>query len=259
MKSFTRLIFTFVILSIVAGLAVVLVANARSSARQQRDLGLEQQRFADMIHRLDNHFRRADMVVDWQKIDGDGHITETSLLVREYRLLDSGAEPLPVQHVTIPGSEVHVDGMIVNFLPSLPPEFAAARDTHLAFFNHLFGTGQPLADRFTFCPRDAVPATVRIHKDYVTRAEQQFWDAMWSALPPDDKKAAEPPQNAPPPEITFTMLPPAMRTVKRGLLYTASISPDGLTIDETDDRRRVNDIVTAAQAQAAQNASQPSR
>ncbi|HVX85953.1 MAG TPA: hypothetical protein VH253_14315 [Phycisphaerae bacterium] len=257
MKAFTRLIFTIVSLSIVVALAVVLLANARSSARQQRDLGLEQQRFSDMLHRLDGHFRRADMVADWQKIDDDGHVIETSLLVREYRLLDAGSEPLPVRRVTIPGNVVHVDGMIVNFLPTLPQPFAAARNVHLAFFNHLFGAAEPSADDFTFSPRDTVPATVRIHKDYVTRDEQQFWDYMWGALP-DDKKNAEPPKSAPPPGITFTLLPAASRTVKRGLLYTAAISADGVSIDETDDRRRVSEIINAAQAQAAQEATQPS-
>lgn len=257
MNAFNRLIFLIIGLSVISCLSVVLVANARSGARQQHALDLEQQRFADMIHRLDDHFRRADMVVDWQKVDGDGHVIQTSLLVRQYRVLDSGPAPLPVEHVAIPGDQVHLDGMILTFSSTFNDAFAAARGARIALFDHLFGDGQPPAEQFAFNLHEGVPPAMRVHDDRVTHGEEQFWDYVWWNFPPDEKKGAPDPASRPH-DVTFTLLPPATRKVRRGLLYSAFVSRDGVSIDETDDRRRLSEIVSAAQAEAAAQATQPS-
>jgi hypothetical protein len=251
MNRFVRLIFTILSLSIIAGLTVVLLANARSAREQNTQVALEAQRFEELLHRLNGHFRRAEFIVDWQKIDTDGAVTDTALLMREFVLTEEGEAPLHVERIVIPGSEVHMDGLLLDFTPAIPADFAAARGVHFPLFDHVFAVGQAKSERFTFLPPDAVPRAARVHADHITHHETMFWNYVW-----ENRRAVE--KGATPPEarpVRITPIPAAARKVRRGMLYTAILTGDSLSIEETEDRRPFNEIRT--DAQRMESASRP--
>ncbi len=231
-------------LSIIAGLAVVLLANARSSRQQSVRVALEAQRFADLLGRLNGHFRRAELTVDWQKVDAAGDITETGLLVRQFALEAQGEEPLPVERVVIPGSAVRIDALLLTFTGAVIPDFSVARDTRLILFGHVYGNGESRSDYFSFMARDQVPAAARVHGDRTTHGETLFWNYAWEFIRGADQQG-QPPKSA----VQVTWLPAASRVLRRGLLYTAIASADGVTISESDDRRILNDIRTSIEQQ----------
>jgi hypothetical protein len=249
MNKFVRIIFTILCLSIVAGLTVVMVANARSTRDQNAQVALETRRFEDLLRRLDGRFRRAEMVVDWQKLDAEGTVTETGLLVRQFVLHENDETPLHVQRVVIPGSEMRVDGLLLEFGAEAPEDFAAARQRRIVLFAHVFGGEQPPASRFTFLPANEVPLAARVHMDRVTHHETVFWNYVWDRVQEQEKNG----KAASLLGVRATWLPAASRGVRRGLLYTAILTTEGVTIQETDDRRTVNEIRTDAERGSAES------
>lgn len=248
MNRFVRLIFTILSLSIFAGLTVVLLANARSTRQQNMQVAQESKRFSDLLQRLNGHFRRAEFIVDWQKVDTDGNITDTALLLRQFVVTDNGESPLHVERAVVPGSEVRVDGLVLDFTSAVPEDFAAARNVRVLLFAHVFAAGQSRADRFTFLPPDTVPLAARVHADHITHHETMFWNYVWDNIRAADK--GDLPPAARPVHVTWT--PSVARKLRRGMLYTAILTADGPSIEETEDRRLFNEIRTdAADAESA--------
>lgn len=237
MNRFVRLIFAILGLSIVCGLAVVVLANARSGREQRAQVALENQRFGELLERLDSHYRRAEVTVDWQKVDAEGQVTETGLLVRQFAMGAGEEEPLEVERVVIPGSSVRLDAVVLTYGAGVPDEFAAARGKRVALFAHVYGAGQAKGERFSFLTPDRVPAGAQVHADRITHGETVFWNYTWEFI-----RAEEWGRTGPEAAVKVTWLAPAERTVRRGLLYTAIAAMDGVTIQETDDRRVVNEI-----------------
>lgn len=183
MSRFVRFVFLLVLLGVGVNLAIVLLANSRSERQHLASVAEEKQQFNNIIARFNGRQRRGDMAVEWQKIDADHKVLETSLLVRLYTLNDQDErQALHDFHVVIPGDKVNIDGMLVAFPDSLPDEYAALRGAKLAYFNHIYADGQSIDDRFSILTHGDPPLPTRMNPDHVTNYETQFWKLAWDLI-----------------------------------------------------------------------------
>jgi hypothetical protein len=250
MSSFVRFIFTIVIVGMAVNLAVVLVANVRSERRQkaqyQRDAGL----FHEMVEDVAGHVRRADIIVESQRLDARDTALESTLLVRQYRSRGtSQKDPLPVVRITIPGNKLQVTGLLLEFdslFAGDRPEYEVLRNKQFVLFGTFGGADETAATRpgaagesYSFVVRDQVPELLRLHPQAPQPSvfESGLWRRLWEVIPvvPRD---ARPPLAASRPDlgVKATWLEPVTIYVRRTLTYTAYIStsmrPDGQTSGE---------------------------
>ena len=116
MPTFVRFIFTLLLVGVVMNLGIVTVSNVRTRHRQVHDLAEEQHRFGQMIIVVSKQLRRGQMAVEWQRIDANQKVLETSLLLRLFMpRADGSSVALPVVRVIIPGDRVCLDGMQLDF------------------------------------------------------------------------------------------------------------------------------------------------
>jgi hypothetical protein len=263
MASFIRFVFAIVVAGVTVNLAIVLVANVRSSHRQARQYRQDVGRFKDLIGDIGGHVRRADLIVESQRLDGHDHPLETRLLVRQYRATGTSQNaPLPVVRVTIPGNQLQATGLMLEFDNLFAPEnpdYEVLRNTQLAFFGMFCGADEPAPSspgapdtRFTFLPRFQVPDLIRLDPlaGRPSTFESGLWQYLWNALP-------EPPRDAKFPWVSVqpgagvkgTWLKPATIAVRRSHTYTAYVSSDGI-ITLGEDEPGMTDLMDVMEREA---------
>ena len=241
MSSFVRLIFVVVMLGIAASLTLVLASNARSARQQRAQVAAEKQRFDAFIQRVDGHERHAEMAVEWQKLDSEGNVTQSALLIRQYTPGANGPEPLPIERVIVPGNEVRVDGVLMSFGPAFSDDYADLRGTTLAFFDHVYGASQERPERFRFLTPNMVPAAAQTRASGTTHYELHLWRYLWELIQNPSSDAAA--------DFHIRWTAPAPCTVRRGVVYMLFVGNDGTSIVESDDRAILNNLVTEAETQ----------
>jgi hypothetical protein len=231
MSRFLRFIFTLIVAGALVNLAIVLFANARSHADQEREKAAERDRFASLTHTLDKQLRRGEMVVEWQRVDANHNVVETSLLVRQYMPQDDSSVPLPTVRVIVPGNRVCIDGLKLYFDPLFNEEFPQLRDTTLFFFAHVYADAIPKKERFTFIPVDQVPRATQVHatnkRPVPTYLENRLWQTLWPLI--------QQPAVAEKSGLKVTWIEPRCQVVKSGSLYKITVGLEGVTITEEDD------------------------
>jgi len=247
MAAFVRFLFTIVIVGMVVNLAIVLLANTHSQRLEAQQYTRQANRFQQLIGEVGGHVRRADAVVESQRVDSRDHALETTLLVRQYRATGTSQDrPLPVVRMVIPGDQLKATGLMLEFdraFASDKDEYAMLRDTQLVFFGMFCGASEeaPAAptvadERFTFLPRDQVPELIRLDPELVQPSyfEKQLWQYLWSLLPEVPRNAKFPwVATSPAHGLKATWLKPATITVQRTHIYTAYVSIDGnITLSE---------------------------
>jgi hypothetical protein len=246
MSSFVRFVFVILIVGMVVNLAIVLAANVQSQRHQTRQYQREIAEFKTHLTGIAGHVRRADIVVESQRIDAYGNTLESTLLVRQYASTGTSQEnPLPVVRIVIPGDQLQAGGVVLEFDHLFAPEsdeFAMLRNTQLPLFSRFCGaTETPAADqpdeRFTFFQRDQVPELVRLQPRIIQAGlfESRLWQYLWTLLPDPPRDAKYPWVSARPGSgLRATWLKPATITVtiRDRHTYTAYISADGaVTLD----------------------------
>ena len=228
MSSFVRFVFALLIVSSAIAFGIVSGADINSERHQETDMGLEHDRFADIIARYNGHLRHGDIAVEWQKIDATQQVIQTSLLVRIYGLDAEGNEtPLPIQRVIIPHNRVSIDGLQLDFDSGFPEQYKVLRGTRLAYFGHIYADEQLLDDRFTFLEDAKVPRDTSIHPDHVTHYEREFWESLWSMIG-SPKLAAKA-------GLKASWAPAATRVVENGKVYSIYLGFEGVKIGENTD------------------------
>jgi hypothetical protein len=231
MSSFLRFIFALIIIGVLVNLAIVLLANARSHALQIQEKAAERERFAALTHSLDKQLRRGDMAVEWQRVDANHNVIETSLLVRQYMPHDDKSVPLPTVRVIIPGNRVCISGLKLYFDPLFNPEYAELRDTTLFYFASVYADSVPRSQRFTFLPVDQVPIATQVHatdkKPVPTYLENRLWQNLWPLI--------QQPLTAEKNGLNVTWIDPVCKVVKSGALYRITVGLEGVTITEEDE------------------------
>jgi hypothetical protein len=242
MASFVRFVFTILLVGMAVNLAVVLLANVQSQRRQARQYEQEAARFKALLADIDGHVRRADVVVESQRVGSDGTPLESTLLIRQYRATGTSQDnPLPVVRITIPGNQLQATGLMLEFdglFSADVEEYAMLRNTQLVFFGRFCGAGEPAASqpsaadtRFTFMPRDQVPELVRLNpsESQPTPFEIKLWQHLWTLLP-EPPAGAKWPWVSPSPSLGLkaSWLKPATITVRLRRTYTAYVSADAM-------------------------------
>ena len=237
MTSFVRFVFTIVIVGMAVNLAVVLVANARSERRQNRQYQADKARFKDLIATIGGHVRRADIIVESQRLDGHDQALESTLLVRQYRATGaSQKDPLPVARITIPGDLLEATGLLLEFDSRFAPgheDYEMLRNAQLVLFGAFRGADEPAATQpsaaegsFSFLLRGRVPELIRLEPfdPQPSAFESGLWQYLWQALP-EPWDAAKP---GPGLKVTWLKTEKAIAvTVRDNHTYTAYASTDG--------------------------------
>jgi hypothetical protein len=241
MAAFVRFVFTLLIVGIAVNLVAVLLANARSQRRQALQFQHDSACFKDMLADISGHVRRADLIVESQRVDSLGQPLESTLLVRQYRATGSSQKaPLPVVRITLPGNQLQATGVLLEFdslFAADIQDYAMLRNTQLVFFAGFCGVGEPAPTstavpdpRFTFLPRGQVPELVRLDPlaPQPSPFESKLWHYLWNALPDPPRDARFPWVSAQPGlSIKATWLKPAAIAVGPKNVYTAYVSTDG--------------------------------
>jgi hypothetical protein len=248
MAAFVRFVFTIMIVGMAVNLAIVLLANARSQRRQDREYTRQKEALGRLAGEISGHGRRADAVVEAQNVNSLNHAVETTLLVRQYRSTGtSQSRPLPVVRIVIPGDQLQAGGLMLEFGRMFAldaEEYASLRDTQWVFFGMFCGASEeaPAApgvadERFTFLRRDEVPELVRLDPEVPQASyfERKLWAYLWGLMPEMPRNAKYPWVPADPGRgLKATWLKPATITVRPAHTYTAYVSLAGIITLEED-------------------------
>ncbi|HEY4329857.1 MAG TPA: hypothetical protein VGN88_08980, partial [Phycisphaerae bacterium] len=187
--SFIRFVFTILIAGMLVNFAIVLLANNQSHQRQIQHNARDKDQLAALLARIDGRTRRMDIVVDSQLMDAHDRAIETTILVRQYRsTLSEEGDPLPVSRVTIPGDQLSVGGVMLdfsdNFAPN-DPDLQIFRQKKIVYFSFVAAGDERAPDasagpdeRFNFFGTGNVPQLTRLDPSlppHPPTATQPFW------------------------------------------------------------------------------------
>ncbi len=153
-----RGIFWVVVLATFIALAVNLAQQYVSRDAQIAQLKKEKAELKSVIKRLTGRTRQAQLVVDGQKINGRGHVVQTTILWREFTYSRNGeAVPLPLKIIRIPGDEPYIGGYVLKFADSFVEAGDALRGKSIGFFTGIFSKSQAPDHGTSLLGRDGVP------------------------------------------------------------------------------------------------------
>jgi hypothetical protein len=251
---FVRFVFAILLAGMLVNLGIVLLANSASHHRQVRQTEDEKRRLADMLGQVDGHVRRLDLAVESQHVRADDSVTESTVLVRQYRSVGTDqSQPLPVKRLVIPGDRIQVTGLMLEFASAAPAEeqeYSFFRNRTLLYFSLVCGADQHAPDqsqpdeRFTFTPSGVPPQLSRLDPLAVrpTYFESRAWEHLWqhirmpqpgTSLPWSFDVTSAGGDDGAMKWLKVTWTKPAARTLRRSHTYTAFISAGGeVTLDE---------------------------
>ena len=246
MHSFIRFVFSILIAGMLVNLTIVILANGQSQRRQSRQNKQNEEALGSLLeNNFDRRLRRVDIVVESQRIDHSGDVTDSTLLVREYHSTGSDqSRPLRISRIEIPKDRLSIYGVILEFntfFAEDAAEFQILRGRKMAYFGVVCGeeekpAAQKADERFTFMPRNAVPELTRI--DSTTKLptiyEAELWKYVLDRIP--DERHELPWSTNWSGSMNATFVKPATATVRLRHGYTAWISTDtadgSLSIEE---------------------------
>jgi hypothetical protein len=239
MRIFVRFVLTILLAGMVINLTIVLLANAQSQRQQAEQYEARSRRFKLLLAEVSGRTRRADMILEKQRLDARNNPLESTLLVRQYQAtgaVQTGA--LPAVRFVIPGDQVEANGMLLEFDPQFSGqdgEYKLLQDTQLVFFTVFCGAGEKPAahapdERFTFMPRDQAPELLR-ERLQASFFELKLWQSLWREIPELPPGTVLPwTVNRANGHLKATWLKPDTITVQLDShphLYTAFVSADG--------------------------------
>jgi hypothetical protein len=230
MTPFVRFIFLILIGGAALNLAIVMVSNAHTHQRQVEDLADERKQFADLIAIVNNHWRWGEMAVEWQRIDANENVLETSLLVRQFMPVDSGQPiPLPLHRIIIPGDRVCIDGLKLDFDQYFTEDYKELRNSTLFYFGRIYADKAAEKDRFSFLIPYGVPQATQVRysgkNPQPTYFESKLWATIWDVI-----QSPSPAKRG----LTATWLDPLCQKVKGGAMYKITVGLEGIKIEEDD-------------------------
>jgi len=136
LRAISKLLSLATVLTI--GVIVILLYREHSAVeRKEAELSDENQQLKQVVDRLTDERRVAEMLVTDQKIVNG--IPQTTLLFVEYARNHS---TLPPKVFTISGNQVHLDAMVIKFEHGFVKEDDALRGHSLALFKNIYGDHQ---------------------------------------------------------------------------------------------------------------------
>ena len=173
MAAFVRFVFTIMIVGVAVNLAVVLAANSRSQHTRAVQYESQSQQFTKLVGSVDRHVRRADIIVESQRVDARNNVQESTLLLRQYRDVGTGQDhPLPVVRIIISGDMLQAGGLHLKFgsdFVGAGGEYQMLANKDIVLFGLFCGADETAPtnpnmtdERFTFLVRDKVPQLLQL-------------------------------------------------------------------------------------------------
>lgn len=145
--------------------------------RQKQELEAQKLQLQQVVTRLTTEKRVAEIVVTGQSVDpSDGVTPITSLLFVEYA---RDGSTLPPRSFTVRGGQVHVDGLVVEFLGDFVQKGDPLRGHSVILFEKLYGSAErpDVAARIDSPGR--IPDLYRGVSPEVSQFEQSLWASFW--------------------------------------------------------------------------------
>ena len=153
-------------------------AASREIARlEQKNQMLEQ-----VVQRLGDEKRVAELLVTEQKVESDGNLRTTLLFVEYTR----GGESLPPKVFTIEGKLAHVDAMVIKFDQHFVEEGDPLRGHSIALFTRIYGDQQSPASAINIDQPGKVPDVYRDADPKLASFEQGLWNDFWRLAADED-------------------------------------------------------------------------
>lgn len=146
-----------------------------AASHQIAKLQEEKKVLEQVVKRLGNETRVAELLVTEQKTDSSGNL-QTTLLFVEYT---KGGESLPPKVFTIDGKLAHVDAMVIKFDQYFVEEGDPLRGHSIALFTKIYGDKQAPATALNIDEPGKVPDIYRDADPRIARFEQELWSNFW--------------------------------------------------------------------------------
>lgn len=153
-----------------------------SAARQMARLEQKNQMLEQVVKRLGDEKRVAELLVTEQKTDTGGNL-QTTLLFVEYT---RGGESLPPKVFTIEGKLAHVDAMVIKFDQHFVAEGDPLRGHSIALFTKIYGDKQSPTNAFNIDDPGKVPDIYNDADPKLASFEQSLWNDFWRLAADED-------------------------------------------------------------------------
>jgi|SRR5688572_11142781 len=161
---------------IVAGsVGLYVYQNRTSSGKQIAKLQEEKRVLQEVVQRLSDERRVADVMVTDQRVGSDG-ITRTTLLFVEY---GKDGRPLPAKSFDVVGKQAHVDALVIKFDRHFVGEGDPLRGHSVALFQRIYGDHENPADAARIDEPGEIPDVYRGADPRVGEFERELWRNFW--------------------------------------------------------------------------------
>jgi hypothetical protein len=155
-------------------IGLFLYQQHNSAAREVARLQARKQELETFVQRLSGEKRVADVLVTKSEtIDG---IPNTTLLFVEY---DKRGQPLPAKTLTVRGSMIHFDALVIKFDRDFVIHDDPLRGHSIALFTRVYGDHQSPDSAMAIDQPGSVPEIYRGADERVTAFEQSLWKNFW--------------------------------------------------------------------------------
>jgi hypothetical protein len=158
--------------------------TVQAPAAQIRKLEEDKRELQQIVRRLTDERRAAEMVVTDQRRTDKGLLETTLLFVEQAR----DGSPLPAKSFTVVGDEVYVAGLSIRFEKDFVFANDPLRGRGIMLFTHIFGRNQKPADGLPIDAPGQIPDVYRGDPAEIARVSQfenELWDNFWRLV--DDK------------------------------------------------------------------------
>lgn len=173
LRTTAKLLGLFVL--VIAGSAgIIAYHNHFSAERKIEQLQDEKNQLAQIVKRLGEEKRVAEVLVENQQtIDGELH---TTLLFVEYA---KDGTSLPPKSFSFAGKMAHIDAMVIKFDRGFVEADDALRGHSIALFTKIYGDKQTPAEAAHIDEPGTIPNVYRGVDPRVSRFEMELWQNFW--------------------------------------------------------------------------------
>ncbi len=210
-KMFFRFILGVTLAASALTICIVMISNYHTQRERTAELNEERDRAKELFTGPENQLRRADLVVESQRVSGTGRVLETTLLFRPWiKTFSERDVELSIQRVTIPGDTVTIDGDILKFNRNFIENVDFLAGTSLPMFAHLYGEGGKPTEDNLLAPSYS-GSSVEMGRVVASLYELRIWSAIRDLM--RDPVQAE--KNG----VTIERKTSASRVVRPGITY----------------------------------------
>ncbi len=155
-------------------IAILLYRNHTEADRHSAELVYENDQLQQVVSRLSDEARVAEMLVTGQKMVNG--IPQTTLLFVEYA---RNHVALPPKSFVISGNEVHLDALVVKFDRDFVKQNDPLRGHSIALFQRLYGNHQSPDQGLTIDVPGQIPGYYQGADPQVTAFETNLWKDFW--------------------------------------------------------------------------------